>query len=149
MFNIARRNPLIWVGNGQGNAPVIYLDDVVEMLVLCAANPNAHNETFNCVNDPAPTWKEFLLAYAKLARQEPPTFIGIPTPIAMGIAPIFAAFQRPNTQAKDAPALVGAATKRSVYKTTNAREKLGWQQKVSLAEGVEKCRTWLTEKGLL
>jgi nucleoside-diphosphate-sugar epimerase len=38
---------------------------------------------------------------------------------------------------------------KTTFKTTKARECLGWSPKVSLEEGIARCAPWLREKGWL
>jgi nucleoside-diphosphate-sugar epimerase len=50
---------------------------------------------------------------------------------------------------QDLPALIPFIESRHIYKMTKARDLLGWQSKVRLQEGIERCTPWLRECGLL
>jgi nucleoside-diphosphate-sugar epimerase len=147
MFSVARRNPTIFVGDGSGTPPIIYVDDVVNLLLTVAEHPKAVGEAFNCATDPSPTWREFLGAYSKLAGHN--NWLGIPVPIAMGAVSLASAFASSTSAQRDLPKLVRYGTHRVRYPMTKARELLGWQPKIDLATGVKLCEPWLREKGLL
>jgi NAD dependent epimerase/dehydratase family enzyme len=67
-----------WIGDGSGSVP-IHGDDVVDMMIVAAAHPAAHNQTFNCVHPDPVTWREFLLSYAQAGHQ---SWLGIPPTIS-------------------------------------------------------------------
>jgi nucleoside-diphosphate-sugar epimerase len=70
LFRIARRKPTIFVGDGSGSILAIHVDDVVDLMTVLALHPAAARQAFNCTPDPAPTWREFLGAYAALAGHD-------------------------------------------------------------------------------
>ncbi len=63
MADMARRGVFPMVNHGRGTAPVIYIDDLVELLVLCATHPNAVGRVFNGVGDGPITLAEFFSGY--------------------------------------------------------------------------------------
>lgn len=148
IFKLSQRKPILFLGDGGGHAQPIYVDDVLDQLVLLATHPAAENETFNCTPDPAPTWRDFIMAYANLTQNT--SWFGLPpTPIKWAARMIAAAAPRDSIvqAAPDviANSLLGAMT----FKTDKARDLLGWQPKVSLPEGVVRCEAYLREVGLL
>jgi 2-alkyl-3-oxoalkanoate reductase len=147
MFTLARRNPTWFVGDGSGTTPVIYVDDVVDLLLTVAEHPKAVSEAFNCANDPSPTWREFLGAYSQLAGHS--NWIGIPVSLALGLTSVAGVFAGQTSAGKDLTKLVRYGTSRVRYPMTKARDLLGWQPKVDLATGIKRCEPWLREKGLL
>ncbi len=146
-FLTARRNPTLWIGDGSGTPPLIYVDDAVDLLVAVATHPAAAGEAFNCANDPSATWREFLAEYAKLVGHS--NYLGIPTPIIFGLAGVAALFDNPDRASRDIPKLARWLTRRVRYPMTKARDLLGWQPKTDLATGVKLCEGWLRERGLL
>ena len=73
----ALKRPIKMVGNGKGSQPVIFVDDLVDLMVTVATHPQAIGEVFNCAIDPSPTVKQYLHAYGRLVGNE--TWLGIPT----------------------------------------------------------------------
>jgi nucleoside-diphosphate-sugar epimerase len=146
-FRLGRRRPTIFVGDGRGNAPVIYIDDVVDLLLRAADHRAAVGQIFNCAPDPAPTWRDFLQGYSRLAGHE--RWLGLPPALVDSGAWIASVTAKPYTQRKEALALARYARSRVTYKTSHARDLLGWQPQIDLDEGIRRCEPWLRDKGLL
>lgn len=145
MFSLARRNPTPFVGDGSGSTHPIYIDDVVDMMLVMATHPGAVGEAFNCTPDPAPTWREFLGQYSALAGHQ--NWLSLPVPLIKLIAPLAEGVLSLRGEPQDIPQLVGYITRPLVYSMQKAREKLGWQPKVKLDEGIQNCVPYLREKG--
>ncbi|MCU0511989.1 MAG: SDR family NAD(P)-dependent oxidoreductase [Anaerolineae bacterium] len=147
LFRLAQRRPTPFIGAGDGRAPCIHIDDVVEMLGVLATHPAAVGAAFNCVNDPAPAWRDFLGAYARLAGHE--RWWALPvTPVKL-LAPLAEALLWLRGEPQDVPRLVDFVTGQVHYAMDSARDRLGWQPQVSLAEGIQRCVPYLRAKGLL
>ncbi|MCL5998458.1 MAG: NAD(P)-dependent oxidoreductase [Chloroflexi bacterium] len=147
MFRIAGRKPTVFVGDGSGSIPAIYIDDVVDLMTVLAVHPAAARETFNCTPDPSPTGREFLGAYAALAGHD--RWLAIPiTPLRIAVW-LVAVFAPSNTRLKDLPLLIEFVTSYRRFRMDKARELLGWQPQIGLSEGIKSCVPYLREKGLL
>ncbi|GAB4509704.1 MAG: SDR family NAD(P)-dependent oxidoreductase [Anaerolineae bacterium] len=149
LFNLARQPWLVFVGDGSGAAFPIYVEDVVDLLVTAAVHPAAEGEAFHCTPDPSPTWREFLSAYAALAGRERVRWLGIPPALLRPVGWLVGNFAPRHAQAKDLPDLIGFLMDYKTYSMAKALTLLGWQPRVSLAEGVQRCAPYLQEKGLL
>jgi nucleoside-diphosphate-sugar epimerase len=147
MFKIARRNPTIFIGNGNGSAYPIYVDDVVDLMMVLATHPKAAGQAFNCTPDPSPTWREFLNGYARLAGHQ--NWLGIPPALVSPFVRLAAGSAGSFTQRKDLPDMLRFLQGTVTYKMDKARTLIGWQPKVDLTSGMQKCASWLREIGLL
>lgn len=147
MFKVARRNPTIFIGSGSGSCYPIHIDDVVSLTILLATHPNAVGQTFNCTPDPSPTWRDFLGSYARLAGHN--RWLSVPPVLLKPVATLGGLFAPPNGPIKDLPDLLPFSQRYITYKTTKARELLGWSAKIALDDGIQGCESWLREKGLL
>ncbi|MBC6935304.1 MAG: NAD(P)-dependent oxidoreductase [Chloroflexi bacterium] len=147
MFNLGKRNPTIFLGDGSGYAHPIYIDDVVDMAALLLTHPAADGEAFNCAPDPAPTWREFLSGYSRLAGHQ--NWRGLPALPLRIIAPAVELALTLRGEPQDVPALIPFMQARKTYKMDKARRLLGWEARVSLEDGIRRCEPWLREKGLL
>ena len=147
MFQIAKRKPTIWLGDGSGSCYAIYVDDVVDMMVTLATHPSAVGETFNCTPDPSPTWREFLGSYAALVGHD--RWLGIPPwavkPVVWPVAKLVSEHNR----LKDLPDLASFVTSYLTFRMDKAKALLDWQPQVKLQEGIQRCVPYLREKGLL
>jgi 2-alkyl-3-oxoalkanoate reductase len=147
MFKIAQRKPTIFIGDGSGHSHPIYIDDVVDLALLLAVHPRADGQVFNCAPDPAPTWREFLGAYSRLAGHD--RWWGLPVGLAKIIAPIAEFIFTLRGEPQDVPNGLTFLQAPTTYKMTKARDLLGWQPYVDLHTGIQNCAPWLREKGWL
>lgn len=147
LFRLARLKPTPFLGDGGGNPAPIYIDDLIDLMLLMAEHPAAENETFNAVNDPSPTWREFLGKYSQLAGHQ--AWLSLPVWAAKLSAPLADLVMTLRGEPQDVPALIPYVTGKRTYSMAKARELLGWQPKTSLDEGIRQCAPWLREKGLL
>ncbi len=147
LFQVARMRPTPFVGKGDGYTFPIYVDDVVDLMLVVAEHPDAVGEAFNCTPDPSPTWREFLSEYAKLTGHQ--RWLSIPPALLKPFVGLAGAIAKPNSQLKELPNMLQMTQAHVTFKTTKARERLGWQPKVDLRTGVENCAPWLRKKGWL
>ncbi len=147
LFRLARLRPTLFIGRGSGSAFPIYIDDVADMMLVLATHPAAAGKAFNCAPDPSPTWRELVGAYSRLAGHQ--RWLAIPPVLFRVFAQIVATFAKPKTQAKALPDMVSSVQQETTFKMTKARDLLGWQAKIDLQTGIERCAPWLREEGLL
>jgi nucleoside-diphosphate-sugar epimerase len=60
-----------------------------------------------------------------------------------------ARFARPYTRNREMPGLLDILIHPITYDNAKARDKLGWQPQIDLAEGIARSAVWLRETGLL
>jgi nucleoside-diphosphate-sugar epimerase len=147
LFRLAKLRPTPFIGRGDGNTFPIFVDDVVDLIVLLAQHPDAVGEAFNCAPDPAPTWREFLGAYSKLAGHQ--SWLGFPPALVSPFVSLIGTLARPQTQLKELPNLLRMAMAHITFRMTKARDVLGWEPRVDLQTGIERCAPWLRDKGWL
>lgn len=146
-FQLASRRPMIFVGNGQGTAYPIYVDDVVDLMVTQATHPKAIGEIFNCVSDPCPTWRDFLGGYMQLTDNK--RWLGIPPILLRLLAPMIDGSLAWRGTPYDIQALIPFVTGNTCYSMDKARDLLEWEPKVSLEDGMKESEKWLRDEGLL
>ncbi len=147
LFRLAKLNPTPFIGDGHGHVHPIYVDDLVDLMILAATHPAAVGQAFNCSADPAPSWREFLGGYSRLAGHN--SWLSIPPIIMRPIAPLIELILTLRGEPQELPELVDFLQSSKTYKTTKARDLLGWQPKTDLQTGINNCIPWLREKGLL
>lgn len=149
LFRLATRSPRIFVGHGEGYVPFIYVDDLIDLLVLMGEHPHAEGSAFNAVYDPPHTWREILDAYAELAGKADMRWIAIPPAVLRPFVGVAGLVAPRHSTARTLPEMLGFLEGAPIYHTDLAREMLNWEPKVSLGEGVRRCVPYLREKGLL
>jgi len=148
IFDLAQRTPIPFVGRGRGHAHPIHVDDVCGLTMLAGFHPAAKGHIFHSTPDPAPTWRAWLLEYRALTGK-PACWLGIPNVIVAPIARVASLFSSKADIGAVLPQLLGFVQARTTYKMDKARALLGWQNRVSLRDGVAESAAWLREIGKL
>ncbi len=139
----AKKGQIPLIGGGQGTAHPIYIDDLVELLLLCAVHPDAAGEVFNGVGDGPVTLAEFLGGYMRMI----PTDRAIRLPC--WLARIAALLADPFTPSFRLTYVIDEMCGRGMVLNRKARERLGWSPEVSLEEGLRRSEAWLRSEGIL
>jgi 2-alkyl-3-oxoalkanoate reductase len=147
MFKLAARKPTVFIGSGNGYVPLIFVDDLLDLMLLAAEHPQAAGEAFNAVYDPPYLWRQFWQGYSRLAGHD--SWLGIPVPLARFAIQLIGLFAQANTQMKELPNLLKLMTSHVQYPTGKARRLLGWQPQIDLQTGIGRCKPWLQSEGLL
>lgn len=147
MFTVARRKPLIFLGDGSGNAPLVHVDDLIRLIVLCGQHPQANGQAFNAVTPTPHTWREFLGEYAKLVHNT--SWLGIPVLPLRAIAGVIAFLAPKPSSLATLPTVLDYGTSKVQFSTQKAQRLLGWQAELTLQEGVARCVPYLQAEGLL
>lgn len=149
LFRLATAPVTPFIGDGRARAPYIYIDDVVEMLILTGEHPAAANQTFNCVSDPSPVWRDILTAYARVAGRAP-NWLSLPKGLGLALSGVLMLTAPRASLQRDAPDYLHFITKPDKqFSMAKARALLGWEPRVDLETGVAACAGYLRAKGLL
>jgi nucleoside-diphosphate-sugar epimerase len=144
LYDVCRRFRALLIDNGRGHAHPIFVEDVVDLLMIAATHPNAPGHAFNAAPDPAPNWQEFLGYYARMAGNE--ATLNVPLKIVRILKPLFSALTFCNGLA-GTPVDIGGSmeylSRRATYSMDCAASVLGWQPRFSLAEGMARTELWL------
>lgn len=143
----AQRLLPINIGSGSGTLPVVFVDDVVDMMCVAMEHPGATGQAFNCCLDPAPSWRQYQAAYGALVGRD--RWIPLPASLGKGAAALVAMFARSGTNAAVMDELLSFALRDKVFPMDKAREVLGWQPRFTLAEAVAATEPWLREQGVI
>jgi len=148
VMRLASITPTPWLGKGDGLCYPIYVDDVINQMLLQAVLPEAHNDVFNATPDPSPTWREYIGEYQKLTGKT--RWLSLPYRILYGLVKL-AVTPAALLRGQDffLLELLRYTQSTVTYRMDKARDRLRWQPQVGLAEGVQKCVPYLREKGFL
>ena len=138
----ARRS--IIVGSGRNAMPFVYVDDIVQGLLLALDRPEAVGQAYNLANDQPLTQEELLRALAEEIGAAPPR---IRVPYSALYATGFLAEQAARlTRSRRKPiltrlgvAIFGADNRHGIAK---ARRELGYSPAVPVREGIRRAAAW-------
>ena len=140
MFNSIKEGKPVFLGDGSAHFNPVFIDDVIDALILCAISEKAAGESFN-ISSEVTSWRSFMSHYGELIGKEPR---GLPLIIArlMAFANKIPGISTPVDQG-----FLEMANSRKYFPTDKARELLGWEPETSLDEGLEQTIRWLKKEG--
>jgi nucleoside-diphosphate-sugar epimerase len=133
-------------GLGRGIHSPVYIDNLLDGVLLAAQSPDAAGEIFTLSDGIGVPYREFFAPYAMLAGRR---LIVLPTPAALAAAAVVqrAARLAPGDNEVN-PASARYLLRTGTYSTAKAREKLGWEPRVGVEEGLERTVAWLRAQGV-
>ncbi|MCB0058404.1 MAG: NAD-dependent epimerase/dehydratase family protein [Caldilineaceae bacterium] len=143
MVNILRRGLPVIFGDGRGHAMPVYIDNLVDGLILAAVSPNAPGEAFNLC-DPVVDWHTFFGYYAAMCGHPPRAIPMWAARILAWASEHFRFLGLPLTRERLAFYVMAAD-----YPSTKAENLLGYRQRIPIAEGMRHAETWLRQTGHL
>lgn len=144
MLRLVQRGVPVIFGKGDGHAHPVYIDNLVDGMMLAATRPEAAGEAFNFVDEPV-TWRRWFGAYGAMAGREP---VAVPFSLAR-LGFVVAARLPLGLSIRVSDRLLGYYTSKTVYPTTKAERLLGYRKRVGLEEGMQRTEEWLLEEGYL
>lgn len=139
----ARR--FILPGAGRGIHSPVYIDNLVDGVVLAAASRDAVGQVFTLSDGVGVPYREFFAPYAQLVGRR---LITLPAPLAIGMAAVVQRAARLSPGDNEInPGAARYLLRRGTYSNAKARTVLGWEPRVGLHEGLERTLAWLREQG--
>jgi nucleoside-diphosphate-sugar epimerase len=139
---------MILIDGGRHLCKPIFIDDLVDGLILCATAEAAIGQAFNFTNDAPLPWRDYFGAYGQMLQVK--SFPSVPFALAWLLA-CFYEFEASLTGRKAAlnRELVKFLHSDSSFSNQKARALLGWKSQVSFAEGMRRTEAWLQAEGYL
>jgi nucleoside-diphosphate-sugar epimerase len=139
----ARRFPL--PGGGRGIHSPVYIDNLVDGVVLAARAAEAEGQVFTLSDGVGVPCREFFAPYAELVGRK---LITVPTPLAIGLSAVIQQLARLTEGDNDInPASVRYMLRQGTYSNVKARRVLHWEPRVGVREGLDRTVAWLREQG--
>ncbi|MEH6610675.1 MAG: NAD-dependent epimerase/dehydratase family protein [Halioglobus sp.] len=134
--------------HGRGLFSPVYIDDLVEGLLLAATKEEGAGEIFNISGGIEPTCADFFSYHAAMAGAKPPRTMATSTALAV------AETARRIIQLFGGKTELGRGTidmlSRTVgYSINKAERLLGYRPRVSLEEGMQRSEIWARDTGLI
>ncbi len=143
-----KKGSFFLVEEGQGLLNYVYIDNLVDAVVLALQSDTAASDAF-IVNDGAVTCCEFYKAYARMAgitkKLSSVSLLG--AKVWVRYRNLVAAVKRESSRVPTEA--VGFLASRAVYRQTHIEETLGHHPRIDLREGMRRTEAWFHETGLL
>ncbi|MBI2844729.1 MAG: NAD-dependent epimerase/dehydratase family protein [Armatimonadetes bacterium] len=149
MFRAVKEGRLPIIGRGTSLLHPTYVDDVVDGMLLTMDNPAAHGEKFNLAG-PEPVTVATLVGTIASELGVVPTRLRVPAPVLKIAALCSETVSRlTGTNPPITRYQVNFFTRSHASDISKARQMLGFDPRVSLAEGVKRTVQWYKTEGYL
>ncbi|MCP4167051.1 MAG: NAD-dependent epimerase/dehydratase family protein [Chloroflexi bacterium] len=147
-FEAVRAGKVILIDGGKHFIKPIYIDNLVDALILCAQVERAAGQALNLSDGEPVTWRQFFEAYGLMLGKT--SFSSAPRSAAY----LFALFNEAKGKIRGRPSsmnreVVKTFSSRNSFSNKKAREILGWTPAIDFDEGMRRTEVWLRDKGYL
>lgn len=140
-----RRRRFVLPAMGRGVFSPVFVDDLVDGIVLAATRPEAAGGVFTLTGGAGVTTREFFGSYARMLGRRLPVLPTAPSRALAGAAALAARATGRETEVNAAAAQYLART--GTYAIERARRVLGYAPAVSLQDGMARTEAWLRAEG--
>ncbi len=148
LFSLIKRKMFVSVGKGDNFLHTVYVDNLVDALLLAASSQEAIGEDFIIGDAECPTMKEIINTIAKIEGVGLYPFY-IPGSLARVIGKSFDLLQKLRLPAPLPTQRVRFMVANRKFKIEKARKILGYRPRVNILEGMTATYKWYLENGLL
>lgn len=147
-IEMLHRHQVLLPARGRGTFNPVFVDDLVDAVLLAASAEDGAGQVFNVTAGTAVDTREFFGHYARMLAIAPAPVA--PTSVAMVVAELLGRASR----ALGRPSEASAATVRMLagqgaVSIEKARRVLGYEPRVGLVEGMRRTEAWLRAEGML
>jgi nucleoside-diphosphate-sugar epimerase len=136
---------MVLPGRGRGIHSPVYIDNLVDGVLLAAGSEDAAGQIFTLSDGIGVPYREFFAPYAELVGRP---LLAVPSSLAIGAAALIQAAARLTPGDNDVnPASVRYLLRKGTYSNEKARGMLGWEPRIPLEEGLARTVQWLREEG--
>lgn len=139
------RGPLPLIDGGRWSASMVYVENLVDGILLAMDGDAARGRTYNLRDDYAFTWKEYLEWLGGLIGKKPAGSVPFRAAWRAGRL-IQAAFLPLKVRPPLTASAVGIMGRDLDVSSRRAREELGWRTRVSWEEARAAIETWVREE---
>jgi nucleoside-diphosphate-sugar epimerase len=145
---VIKSGKMILIDGGRYLCKPVYIDNLVDGLILCAKVEAAIGESVNLTDDTPVPWRDFFGAYGRMLNID--SFPSVPFALAWLIG--YYNEMKAMLHGKKASlnrGAVKALRSHNSFSNQKARTILGWEPKVDFNEGMRRTEAWLRAKEYL
>jgi len=144
----AKRNRPVLIGDGNGICNAVYIDNLVDLILLALKNDAASGHAFIGAEGRGVTWREFYGAYARMAGVK--HLHAMPRVVALALTIPFEMLARVNGYPpRLARSSVEFYSHAVVFDIAKSKHLLGYEPRVSFEEGMRRTRQWLAKEKMI
>lgn len=139
------RGPLPLIDGGRHSAAFVFVENLVDGILLAADSDRARNRTYHFRDDYTVTWREYLTEFGAILGKKPG--FSIPTRLAWPLSHVVEAAYLPFYPANPPMTrmAVGVMGFDNDVDCTRARQELGWRTRVTYREAMEAVTDWVRD----
>ena len=145
-----RKHQFLLPAQGRGIFSPVYIDNLLDGILLAAENPPAAGQVFNMTDGSGVECREFFSHHHRwLGRRGAP--LALPTPLAAGVTGAAGWLLRRllKQQTEISMASLAMLSRRATYSIAKARRMLGYSPTIGLGEGMQRTKKWLRDNGMI
>ncbi len=148
LFRLIKKKIFIPIGNGRNFFHTIYIDNLVDALILAATKKEAIDEDFIIGDEPCPTMDQILnkITFVQKSFLIP---VYIPKEIAVFIGEVFNILGKLGLPAPLNSQRVKFMTEDKQFSIDKAKKVLGYNPKINLTVGIDRTYKWYKNNGYL
>jgi len=149
LFQAIQKGRFVMVGSGKTRLHMVHVDDLVRGILLAGSRPEACGEAFLLAGAEAPTLNEIAASIADIVGVRRP-WLHLPVwPIYVGAWLCETVCAQLGVEPPLHRRRVGFFTHHREFDITKARELIGYEPRVPLAEGLRRTAVWYAATGRL
>lgn len=148
LFKLIKMGIFVPIGKGENFFHTIYVDNLIDALLLAATKKEAIGEDFVIGDDPCPKMKDVISAIAK-ATKSSPLPVNLPASAALLAAKLFDPLKRMGFSTPLTTQRVKFITEDKIFSIEKAKKLLGYKPRVGLTEGLRRTYRWYLENKYL
>jgi 2-alkyl-3-oxoalkanoate reductase len=144
---MSRRRQMILPARGNGVFTPVYIDNLVDAMMLALVTPAASGQVFTVTDGYPVACRDYFGRLATMANGQMTT---LPTGVALGLSRATGSLLRSvgrHSELTAATALM--LTRRGGYSTEKARQVLGFEPRVGYEQAMSLIETWARQEGLI
>lgn len=149
LFRPIKKQRFVMIGSGNVLYTLIYIDDLVNGILLCGNHPNAIGNIYILTGEPALTLNEFVATIAEVMDVPPPRWRVPVSPIYLAGFLCEMACKLVNFEPPLYRRRVDFFRKDRSFSVAKARRELSFAPKVNLKTGLTRTARWYQQQGLL
>jgi nucleoside-diphosphate-sugar epimerase len=149
LFRAIDRGRFVMLGDGEKFYHMTYIDDLIDGFLLAGSKEEARGEVFNIAGERYGTLNELVALVARVIGRKPPK-LHIPLyPVYLASVACDSVCRTIGVSPPIYPRRLQFFQYHRAFSIEKARQKLGYQPKVSLEDGLGRTAAWYREQGLV
>lgn len=146
-LNRVRDEEIVLVDGGAGLINLIFVEDLVDQLILAASHAHATGEVL-LANTSGVSWAEYLGTFARMLDKPAPAALSASRARLVASA-LQWRFRFTRRRGRVTVSDVQQQTSRTVFDASRSQQLLGWEPRWDFSAGMARSEAWLREQGYL